>query len=66
MNPASDSRMTDQQAADYFRREYERANFAVEILEKHNAELKLEKAELQAHINLLEKGIIKFLTEYHS
>lgn len=55
--------MTDNQAADYFRHQYEKATFAVEILEKHNTELKLEKDKLQSHINLLETGIIKFLTE---
>jgi len=63
MNPAYNNyRMSDQQAADYFRREYERANFAVEILEKHNDELKLEKKALQDRIKELEAGIIKFIT----
>jgi len=63
MNPAYNNyRMSDQQAADYFRREYERANFAVEILEKYNDELKLEKKALQDRIKELEAGIIKFIT----
>ena len=65
MNPASPQRgMTDKEAADYFRREYEQQKFVVEVLEKQNAELKLEKIDLQAHVKRLETGVIKFLTEH--
>ena len=57
MNTA-DASTNFQEVADYYRREYERAKHLAEVLQEHNAELKLAKTELQERIKQLEAAIV--------